>query len=116
MYLLSVCIWRIKYYYYYYYYNYYSSRTSLIFYVAQKPETNSSALLERGSGVYDTRSEDLPKRNICLAEYTQSYKYFHEAEDQLRVDLTFNDWILDEAREFLRKVRTVTIDGSIYEK
>jgi len=75
--------------------------------VEQKPETNCTTLRERGSGVYNTRSEDLPKRNICLTEFTQSYKYFYEAEDQLRVDMTFNDSILDKAREFLRKVRTV---------
>lgn len=75
--------------------------------MAQKPETNFTTLRERGSGVYDTRSEDLPKRNICLAEFMQSYKYFYEAEDQLRVDMTFRDSILDKARKFLRKVRTV---------
>ena len=79
--------------------------------VAQKPETHRTALHERGCGVYDKRSEHLPKRNICLTQFTQSYKYFYEAEDHLRVDMTFRESILSKARAWLRKVRTLLLFG-----
>jgi len=74
--------------------------------VAQKTETRLMTLREPGSGIYDKRAEYLPKKNVCLAEFTQSFKYFDHVEDQLRVDLTFKPSILAVARKWLEKVRT----------
>jgi len=82
-------------------------RNVVTVYVAQKTETHLTNLREPGSGIYDTRTENLPKKNVCLTEFTQSFKYFDHVEDQLRVDLTFKPSILAVARKWLEKVRTV---------
>jgi len=74
--------------------------------VAQKNETHLMTLREPGSGIYYKRTENLPKKNVCLTEFTQSFKYFDHAEDQLRVDLTFKPSILAVARKWLQEVRT----------
>jgi len=74
----------------------------------QRRETNRTSLKERASGVYDRRVENLPKRNICLSQFTQSFKYFYQAEDQLRVDLKFKSSILGVARRWLKKVHILT--------
>jgi len=50
---------------------------------------------------YDDRFETLPSRNVSLSDFLQSYKYFLEVEDQLRLDLTFAREILDTARQWL---------------
>ena len=50
---------------------------------------------------YDDRFETLPSRNVSLSNCLQSYKYFREVEDQLRLDLTFAREILDTARQWL---------------
>jgi len=56
-----------------------------------------------GAGRYDIRFEQLPKRNVSLSGYLQSYKYFQQVEDQLRVDFTFHSSILESARRWLEK-------------
>jgi len=58
---------------------------------------------ESGSMLYDNRFEQLPKRNVSLRNFLQSYKYFREVEDQLRVDLTFKSNVLDTARRWLEE-------------
>jgi len=52
---------------------------------------------------YDDRFEQLPGRNVSLLFFLQSYRYFREVEDQLRVDLTFKPDVLHTARRWLRK-------------
>jgi len=56
-----------------------------------------------GSAVYDDRFERLPRRNVSLLHYLQSYKYFEEVEDLLRVDLTFKQDVLETARRWLEE-------------
>lgn len=58
---------------------------------------------EAGSAIYDNRFEHLPKRNVSLRYYLQSYKYFQLVEEQLRVDLTFKPNILAAARQWLNE-------------
>ena len=65
-------------------------------------------LKESAAGVYDKRTENLPKRNICLAEFTQSYKYFYAVENQLRADLKFPEWTVEEARGWLDEVNIIS--------
>ena len=73
--------------------------------MAQKTEMDAVRLNEPGSAIYDKSTEDLPKRNVCLATFRQSFKYFEHVEDQLRVDLTFKRSIRATARRWLEKVR-----------
>jgi len=53
--------------------------------------------------MYNNATEQLPPRNVSLTTFLQSWKYFVQVEDQLRVDLTFkNDSIhVTEARAFI---------------
>jgi len=60
-------------------------------------------LKEVGSAAYDDRFEQLPERNVSLSHYLQSFKYFREVEDQLRIDLTFKRHVLDTARRWLEE-------------
>jgi len=53
--------------------------------------------------MYDKRFEQLPKRNVTLVGWLQSYKYFQQVEDQLRVDFTFRPSVLETARRWLEK-------------
>ena len=54
--------------------------------------------------MYDKKFEQLPERNVSLWwTWLQSYKYFQQVEDQLRIDLTFNRSVLDKARRWLSK-------------
>jgi len=50
---------------------------------------------------YDDRFETLPARNVSLYNWLESYKYFREVEDQVRLDLTFAREILHMARQWL---------------
>ena len=75
-------------------------------YVSQNRQTRRVFLRERGSAIYDNKTEHLPMRNVCLAKYRQSYKYFSDFEDQLRVDLRFKPSVLEVARKWLEQVET----------
>jgi len=59
-------------------------------------------LKELGSAVYDWRFEQLPERNVSLQYYLQSFKYFQEVEDQLRMDLAFKPSVINIARRWLK--------------
>jgi len=58
-------------------------------------------LTEAGSGLYDKTLVRLPARDVSLRNYLQSYKYFANIEDQLRIELTFKSSVLDKARRWL---------------
>jgi len=81
-------------------------QTAVTVYVTQKPEMQRMMVGDRGPAIYDKTTENLPKKNACLASFRQSFKYFDHVEDQLRVDLTFKPSILAVARHWLEKVRT----------
>ena len=61
------------------------------------------SLQEVAPAMYENRFEQLPKRNVSLSGYLQSYKYFQEVEDQLRVDFTFRSSVLKTAYRWLEK-------------
>jgi len=69
----------------------------------QSVYTRAITLHEVGAGRYDIRFEQLPKRNVSLSGWLQSYKYFEQVEDQLRVDFTFQSSVLEPARRWLEK-------------
>ena len=74
----------------------------------QKSETQVQRLKEPGAAIYDKRTENLPKRNICFEGHMLSFKYFNGVENQLRFDLSFKPSILVVARAWLKKVFTDT--------
>jgi galactoside 2-L-fucosyltransferase 1/2 len=56
---------------------------------------------EIGHSIYSNVTEALPERNVSLRTYLQSWKYFKDAEDQLRRELTFKEHIIIQAKRFL---------------
>jgi galactoside 2-L-fucosyltransferase 1/2 len=69
--------------------------------IHENPVSNFTSFVEVEASVYDNRTESLPKRNITLVGCYHSWKYFQEVEDQLRVDLTFKDDVIQKAENFL---------------
>jgi len=65
--------------------------------------TDAVTLTEKGACMYDNRFKQLPKRNVSMSYYLQSYKYFQHVEDQLRLDLTFKPNVLDKANRWLKE-------------
>ena len=53
--------------------------------------------------MFDVRFQQLPRRNISVVGWLQSYKYFQQVEEQLRVDFTFRSSVLETARRWLEK-------------
>jgi galactoside 2-L-fucosyltransferase 1/2 len=69
--------------------------------IQSSKETKPISVTEVKPAIYNNQTAALPDRNVSLHEYLQSWKYFIEAEDQLRRELTFKEHILSEARNFL---------------
>ena len=67
----------------------------------QSWQSSALRLKEVSAAAYDESFEQLPERNVSLSYFLQSYKYFRDVEDQLRVDLTFKRSVSDTARRWL---------------
>ena len=51
---------------------------------------------------YDSTMEQLPRENIILGKFLQSYKYFQNFESVLRRDFTFKPEVMTQAEAFFR--------------
>ena len=69
-----------------------------------KPLPNMHSMSEAKYGTYDKRFEKLPKSNVQLNGYFQSWKYFHRYEDELRTEFSFNKNLSDKATDYLRQI------------
>lgn len=62
----------------------------------------SQSIYEKLPCAYDFRMELLPFSNITIHGYLQSWKYFKDAEMEVRNEFQFHDHILSEAKKILR--------------
>lgn len=58
---------------------------------------------EPGWAIYGPRTESLPPSNVSLAVFLQSWRYFIQVEDQLRLDFQFRHDVMEKARRFLNE-------------
>jgi len=72
-------------------------------FTVQSPAIRPLTVTAKGSGIYDSKFEHLPNRNVSIYSVFASYKYFEPVEQELRLDLTFKPNILDTARRWLEK-------------
>ena len=55
-------------------------------------------------GVYNRKIDKLPDSNVTLGGYFQSWKYFAGYESEIRQQFVFNESILTEARDYVKKI------------
>jgi len=72
-------------------------------FTVQNRKTQPLTVTAKGNGIYDSKFEHLPNRNVSIYSVFASYKYFQPVEQELRLDLTFKPNILDTARRWLEK-------------
>ena len=63
-------------------------------------------------GTYDKKFENLPKSNVQISGYFQSWKYFNKYEDELRAEFSFNKNLSDKATDYLHTIARTYDDSS----
>ncbi|XP_033726213.1 galactoside 2-alpha-L-fucosyltransferase 3-like [Pecten maximus] len=63
---------------------------------------------------YDRSTENMPRVNLTLKQYFQSWKYFEGYESEIRKEFTFWPNIYDDARKIFLKYKGSNSNSSIY--
>ena len=74
------------------------------------PRKRGLQILERGFGKYSSKLvhsiKSVPKRNVTLIAYLQSWKYFHKYSDEIRFLLQPRSSCIDKANRQLMRIRS----------
>lgn len=80
-----------------------AARTFSLTYVSHRSARGFRHLAEIGSGTYDPQFEKLPRENVRLSTFLQSWKYFQHIESVIRAEFTFPPLAVIRARRQLTK-------------
>lgn len=83
------------------------SATFPITYARDVSSEGFRTLRERHFGSYDPRLEALPKRDVALSGFFQSWRYFHHIRPTIRREFSFREQVKRRARSLLYKYTEV---------